>query len=113
MPHERVDPAIVASVTINTAAPEDEHDQIAQHRQDEDTTWLGLDQDSGGEPVLAEYRRYAALMMQNRPDSQTVRYPALVSFIGQTGKAPVLHLWQLAMLTPPRCWQKYAYQATD
>jgi hypothetical protein len=85
VPHEKVDPTIVEALTQCMAEPEDENDQIEKHQDDEDTMWFGLDRDDGGEPILAEYRRYAAIMMQYPNTAAEPRYPGLISFIGQTG----------------------------
>ncbi|KAI9158039.1 Calcium-independent phospholipase A2-gamma [Paramyrothecium foliicola] len=85
IPHEKVDPEIVESVNECMAEPEDENDEKQQHEDDQDTTWFGLDRDMGGEPVLSEYRRYAAIMMDGASETTSARYPGLVSFVGQTG----------------------------
>jgi hypothetical protein len=44
-----------------------------------------LDRDPGGDPVLSEYRRYASIMMDSASETSPLRYPGLVSFVGQTG----------------------------
>lgn len=67
------------------AQPPTEREQMQQHIDDEDTTWFGFDRDEDGSPFLAEYQRYASLMMDCAQDPGSQRYPALVSFIGQTG----------------------------
>jgi hypothetical protein len=85
IPHERVSPDIHEQVIQCTAEPVDELDQERQHQGDEDTKWFGLDRDAGGDPILAEYRRYAAIMMESSQCAEGPRFPNLVSFIGQTG----------------------------
>jgi len=85
IPHEKVDPEIREKVIQCTAEPIDEVDQTRQHQEDEDTTWFGLDRDAGGDPILREYRRYAAIMMESSQNIEGHRFPCLVSFIGQTG----------------------------
>lgn len=67
------------------AEPTNDSEQEKQHQDDEDTTWFGLDRDASGDPVLAEYRRYVAIMLESAVEPGISRYPALVSFIGQTG----------------------------
>ncbi|ETI24750.1 hypothetical protein G647_04120 [Cladophialophora carrionii CBS 160.54] len=62
-----------------------EEGEYRHHQKDEETTWFALDRDARGEPVLAEYRRYAAVMMQTSELGSKTRYPSLVSFVGQTG----------------------------
>ena len=86
VPHEKVDPKIVDALQQCMAEPKDDADQHEQHQNDDDTTWFGLERDlTEGEPVLAEYKRYSSLMMQYSSIESQDRYPALVSFIGQTG----------------------------
>ncbi|KAK6220922.1 hypothetical protein LQW54_001842 [Pestalotiopsis sp. IQ-011] len=84
-PHEKSDPLIVKRVNEWMAAPEDEQDERAQHENDEDTIWLGWDKDSIGDPILAEYRRYASIMMETAQNAPMTRYPGLVSFVGPSG----------------------------
>ncbi|KAI0965763.1 hypothetical protein F4678DRAFT_467205 [Xylaria arbuscula] len=94
IPHERVSPEIVKRVDACVTGPVNERDEREQHEDDQDTTWFGLDRDSGGDPVLSEYRRYASIMMSNTTEMSTVQYPGLVSFVGQTnaGKSTLIRL---------------------
>ncbi|TGJ87061.1 hypothetical protein E0Z10_g1710 [Xylaria hypoxylon] len=94
IPHEQVSPNVVERVDACVAGPENEVEEREQHENDQDTTWFGLDRDLGGDPVLSEYRRYAAIMMANAAEISTVQYPALVSFVGQTnaGKSTLIRL---------------------
>lgn len=85
-PHERVTREIKENLEVSLAAPTNEGDSIKQHQEDVDTTWFGLDRDEGGDPILSEYRRYAAVMMDCMQDASDRRYPRLVSFIGETGE---------------------------
>ena len=85
IPHERVDPKIKEKMVESMAEPVDQTDERRQHLDDEDTTWFALDKDEVGEPVLAEYRRYASIMMDCVEGADGPRYPRLVSFIGETG----------------------------
>jgi len=85
IPHEANDPIIADLVEQCMAEPTNDSDQERQHQDDEDTTWFGLDRDASGDPVLAEYRRYVAIMLESAIEPGKSRYPALVSFIGQTG----------------------------
>ena len=86
IPHEKVDQRIAQLVKLCMAEPSNGSEQEKQHQDDIDTTWFGLDRDASGEPILAEYRRYAAIMLEHSQEPGQTRYPALVSFIGQTGQ---------------------------
>ncbi|KAI0490190.1 hypothetical protein F4859DRAFT_183291 [Xylaria cf. heliscus] len=92
IPHEQVNPEVVKRVDVCVDGPENETEETKQHENDQDTTWFGLDRDSGGDPVLSEYRRYASIMMAT--ETSTVQYPGLVSFVGQTnaGKSTLIRL---------------------
>lgn len=86
IPHQRVALDIKEKMQVSMAEPMDEGDQTKQHQDDEDTTWFGLDKDENEEPILSEYRRYAAIMMDCMQSANETRHPRLVSFIGETGK---------------------------
>ncbi|KAI0514604.1 hypothetical protein F5B22DRAFT_610121 [Xylaria bambusicola] len=94
IPHERVNPEIVKRVDACVTGPVNEQEEREQHEDDQDTTWFGLDRDSGGDPVLSEYRRYASIMMTSTTERSTIQYPGLVSFVGQTnaGKSTLIRL---------------------
>ncbi|KAF2969406.1 hypothetical protein GQX73_g4164 [Xylaria multiplex] len=95
IPHEQVSPNVVQRVDACVAGPENEVEERKQHEDDQDTTWFGLDrEEDGGDPVLSEYRRYAAIMMANSTETSIVQYPGLVSFVGQTnaGKSTLIRL---------------------
>ncbi|KAI9690171.1 MAG: hypothetical protein M1822_009132 [Bathelium mastoideum] len=64
--------------------PDNPKIQEKMHMEDEDTTWFGVAKDTANVPVLQDYGRYATLMA-NSATGERVRYPQLVSFIGQTG----------------------------
>jgi hypothetical protein len=89
MLHEKVESGVYEQIERCMAPPKDEEDQNRQHEEDGETEWFGFDR-NGGSPVLAEYRRYAALMLDTNRTTGTevdrgTRHPALVSFIGLTG----------------------------
>ena len=94
------------------AEPEDEFQQDKLHQEDEDTTWFGLERDASGEPILAEYRRYAAIMAQSSEDHDSPRYPALVSFIGQTGMQIPPTTYSV-MTDQTRRWEKFPDKVAD
>lgn len=56
------------------AGPSNESNQEKKHQNDEDTAWFGLDRDIYGDPVLAEYRRYAAIMLESAQGSGEARF---------------------------------------
>lgn len=89
--HEKSDPGIVRRVMESMAAPKSEEEERQQHENDEDTLWLGWDKDENGDPLLAEYSRYASMMMETSQGRAETRYPALVSFVGQTGKTMMVY----------------------
>lgn len=54
------------------------------HLQDRDTTWIGIDQEDNV-PVFQNYGRYQTIMADSLTEGTGIRYPQIVSFIGQTG----------------------------
>jgi hypothetical protein len=93
IPHEANDPKIADLVEQCMAEPLNDLEQGKQHQDDDETTWFGLDRDASGDPVLAEYRRYVAIMLESANESGESRYPALVSFIGQTSEFAQTCAW--------------------
>lgn len=85
VPHGKSRPEIVETIKASMSEPQNDVEEVEQHIKDADTIWFGLSQDEGGEPALADYRRYASVMMESNPDATGPRYPGLVSFIGPTG----------------------------
>lgn len=65
--------------------PSDPLEQQSLHTEDEDTTWFGVAKDSSDQPVFQNYGRYAAIMADSDTGQHQLRFPELVSFIGQTG----------------------------
>jgi energy-coupling factor transporter ATP-binding protein EcfA2 len=55
------------------------------HLDDEDTTWFGIARDANDLPIFQDYGRYATIIANSSTGEYKVRYPQLVSFIGQTG----------------------------
>ena len=85
LPHEKTKKPIYDRLKTIFEPPEDSNELSRLHIEDEDTTWFGVEKDSGGRPMFQDYGRYAALMAETKQPSSGVRYPQLVSFIGQTG----------------------------
>lgn len=57
------------------------------YKDEEDATWFGIGHNRAGDPVFEDYGRYTTLMAESILPIPKVRYPYLVSFIGQTGKS--------------------------
>jgi hypothetical protein len=91
-PHEKTDRAVVERLRQIFDPKRTPEQQQELHRSDEDTTWFGIARDGSGVPVFQDYERFAAIMEQSRGVEGTVRYPQLVSFIGQTGESFLLYL---------------------
>jgi len=90
--HEQIDPDLFEQVEHCMAAPNSDTDQIKQHQHDGDTTWLGVGKGNEDDLFLDEYRRYAAIMLESATSDVKRRHPALVSFVGGTGKQ-MQHYW--------------------
>lgn len=86
VPHGKSKPEVVRMIKFSMSEPQDEGDERQQHIKDENSIWFGLSQDDGGDPALADYRRYASIMMENAGETSSPRFPGLVSFIGPTSK---------------------------
>ena len=83
IPHDRLNPRMVANLRACTAAPEN---PIAAHLEDKDTAWFGVWTDSNnGQYLLQDLGRYASIMAKSALESNGLRYPKIVSFIGETG----------------------------
>jgi energy-coupling factor transporter ATP-binding protein EcfA2 len=85
MPHEKANPAVVQRFRDILNPPKSPLEQEALHREDESTTWFGLTRDEDDRVSLQDFGRYAAIMADSNPGTNQLRYPQLVSFIGQTG----------------------------
>lgn len=85
LPHEKADPRIVNRLRDILTPPADLQVQQSLHIDDEDTTWFGIARDSANIPVFQDYGRYATIIANSAGGEYGLRYPQLVSFIGQTG----------------------------
>ncbi len=85
IPHERTDPSVAKKIQIALEANLTDREQAMLHVQDEDTSWFGAWKDEKDDMVFQDYGRYANLMAENSARERKIRYPALVSFVGQTG----------------------------
>jgi hypothetical protein len=69
----------------NTFNP-DPRRQAEQHREDEETTWFAVRRDgTNQQKILFDSGRYASLVAHGSDGKHLVRFPAIVSFVGQTG----------------------------
>ncbi|KAF1996801.1 hypothetical protein P154DRAFT_565860 [Amniculicola lignicola CBS 123094] len=108
LPHEKANPAIVRRLKDILTPPKDLGGQATLHVEDEDTTWFGIARDSQQRPIFQDYGRYSAIMVDSNSGQYKVRYPQLVSFIGQTGagKSTLIKMLidQQERLHPTREW---------
>ena len=86
LPHEKTEKPIYDRLIAIFEPPEDTEELSRLHLEDEDTTWFGIEKDAGGQPIFQDYGRYPALMAETKQPNGGVRYPQLVSFVGQTGE---------------------------
>lgn len=101
VPHEKTDPMIAEKVQKVMFPPVDEWTREQLYRDDEITSWFGVERPSDfGPPMFQDYGRFADLMANTDPirnnqgdsfvaDETSLgrdnRTPSLVSFVGQTG----------------------------
>lgn len=90
--HERIDSSVVERYRDILESSLNGQEQEALHKGDEDTTWFGISRNRADDPVFEDFGRYATLMAESLPPTPMIRYPQLVSFIGQTGKSNQLGL---------------------
>lgn len=105
--HEKIDRLVFERYRNILEPPSSIGEQDALYKEDEDTTWFGIGCNRAGDPVFEDYERYATLMAESLPQTTRVRYPQLVSFIGQTGKSSQLSLLLCTLLTNCRSRKKY------
>ena len=86
LPHEKTDRAVVERLRRILEPSSNPEEQRLLHQDDEDTTWFGIGRNAANKPNFQDYGRYATIMAESLTPRQSVRYPHLVSFIGQTGK---------------------------
>lgn len=86
LPHEKTDRNVVNRLReiLEPKLTPEQHQNL--HRSDEDTTWFGIARDAANLPIFQDYGRYNTIMLESQTAENNVRYPQLVSFIGQTGR---------------------------
>jgi len=91
MPHERIDPRLqlVLRNVLHPSFREDELDRL--HEADEKTTWFGVGKEKRGHPFLTDGGMYQSLMAHSYVE---IKYPRLVSFVGETnaGKSTLIKM---------------------
>lgn len=90
--HEKIDRLVVERYRNIFEPPSSIDKQDALYKDEEDATWFGIGHNRAGDPVFEDYGRYTTLMAESLLPTPKVRYPHLVSFIGQTGKSSQLRL---------------------
>lgn len=98
-PHEKIDRFVVERYRNIFELPSRTDEQDALYKDEEDATWFGTGRNLAGDPVFEDYGRYTTLMAESLLPTPRVRYPHLVSFIGQTGMSSQPCLLFLNFLT--------------
>lgn len=111
LPHEKADPNIVKRLKEILNPPTDLAEQQSLHVEDEDTAWFGVGRDSTGRSILEDFGRYATIMADSNTGEYRLRYPRLVSFIGQTGagKSTLIKMLIDQQERLQSCYQKKAF----
>ena len=86
LPHEKTEKQIYDRLKVIFEPPEGNEELSRLHIEDEDTTWFAVEKDENDRPIFQDYGRYSHLMVETRQPNSGVRYPQLVSFVGQTGQ---------------------------
>jgi hypothetical protein len=93
MPHERTDPRLHQALedVLHPSLPEDELDRL--HEADEETTWFGIGREKRGRPFLTDGGIYQSLMAHSYTQD-VVKFPRIVSFVGETntGKSTLIKM---------------------
>ncbi|PLB46500.1 hypothetical protein P170DRAFT_457118 [Aspergillus steynii IBT 23096] len=85
IPHEKTDPKLARIIEQTLEADVDEKTQAFLHMKDEDSSWFGTSRDDDDDMVFQDNGRYATIMADMSSRKRQLRYPGLVSFVGQTG----------------------------
>lgn len=87
VPHEQVDVADAEKILGCLKQTASETELGALHDKDETSCWFGINIDhiNHGSPVFEDFGRFATLVAESSTGKFAVRYPGLISFIGETG----------------------------
>ncbi len=83
--HEKANLSVVRRYHSILTAPADSAELREQHLHDRESTWFGVVRDERDKPVFVDYGRYSTIISDTTTGEFPMRYPQLVSFIGQTG----------------------------
>lgn len=83
--HEKTDRVLVEKYRRILEPSSNHQEKNALHMLDEDTTWFGIARNQNDDSTVEDYGRFVELMAEGDLGPQKLRYPRLVSFIGQTG----------------------------
>ncbi|KAL4986567.1 hypothetical protein BDW68DRAFT_197978 [Aspergillus falconensis] len=85
IPHEKTDPRLAKIIEQTLEVELDEKQQSWMHLNDENSSWFGTLRDDDDDMVFHDHGRFADLMAEMSARKRQLRYPGLVSFVGQTG----------------------------
>ncbi|KAK5102797.1 hypothetical protein LTS08_003597 [Lithohypha guttulata] len=101
VPGHRMVDVTIARIIQNTLDVElTEQEQARLHLLDECTSWFGAAKDKEG-AVFRDFGRYATLVAERNSDERKRCYPALVSFVGETGAGKSSLIKLLVSTTKP------------
>jgi len=82
--HEKVDVAVARMIEKTLEIDISDNEQAKLHLKDETTSWFGAMHEEDG-VVFRDFGRYASIMADHSLADRELCYPALVSFVGDTG----------------------------
>ena len=86
LPHEKSNPGVARKIFETLQSERNLEQQTLLHVQDEDASWFGTGKDmDSGDMVFQDFGRYPRLMEMHSSARRRTKFPALVSFVGQTG----------------------------
>jgi hypothetical protein len=91
--HEKSDTSIAQRLENAFTAPKDTKQAQRLHVNDSDTIWLSFTGEHTDLPSIQDHDRFTALIQDSFSGRWNERWPQIVSFIGQTGKAKETHLY--------------------
>lgn len=83
--HEQTDRVLVEKYRRILEPTSNNQEKNALYKPDEDTTWFGIARNQNDDSTFEDYGRFGELMAEGDLGPHELRYPRLVSFIGQTG----------------------------
>ena len=86
LPHEKTDKGIYERLKRILDPPESVFELSLLHQEDESTCWFGIEKDPNETPIFHDHGRFASVMADTKQPNTGMRYPQLVSFVGETGE---------------------------